>query len=156
MLAAMSVEVPPRGTRGVRVPRLPGPVMRLLNDVMFRLYRNRRFRGAHLLSLTTIGARSGQPRRTTVAYFPDGDDAWLVVASAGGTATHPAWLFNLARHPDQVWVELGHRKLKVRAETLKGDERARAWRRITAQAPGFASYETSTDREIPVIRLTAA
>jgi deazaflavin-dependent oxidoreductase (nitroreductase family) len=130
--------------------------MRLLNEVMFRLYRTRPFCGAPLLALTAIGVRSGQPRRTTVAYFPDGSNAWLIVASAGGAATHPAWLFNLAKHPDQAWVELGHRKLKVRAETLKGDERARAWQRITAQAPGFASYETSTDREIPVVRLTAA
>ena len=155
MLAAMSVEIPPRGTRGVRVPRLPGPVLRLLNGLMFRLYRDRRFRGAHLLSLTTLGARSGQPRRATVACFAEGDDAWLIVASAGGTATHPAWFFNLAKRPDQAWVEVGRRTLKVKAETLKGDERARAWRRITAEAPGFAAYETSTDREIPVIRLTA-
>jgi hypothetical protein len=55
-----------------------------------------------------------------------------------------------------VWVELGDRSLKVTPETLTGDERARAWRRITAQAPGFAAYETSTDRQIPVIRLTKA
>jgi hypothetical protein len=55
-----------------------------------------------------------------------------------------------------VWVELGDRSLKVAPETLTGDERARAWRRITAQAPGFAAYETSTDRQIPVIRLTKA
>jgi deazaflavin-dependent oxidoreductase (nitroreductase family) len=65
------------------------------------------------LSLTTISARSGQPRCTTLAYFPGGDDAWLIAASAGGTATHPVWLFNLARHPAQAWIELGHRKLEA-------------------------------------------
>ena len=27
--------------------------------------------------------------------FPEGDDAWLIVAAA-----HPSWLYNLAAHPD--------------------------------------------------------
>ena len=35
-------------------------------------------------------------------------------------------------------------------------ERAEAWGRIVAQAPGYAGYETKTDREIPVVRLRAA
>jgi hypothetical protein len=29
-----------------------------------------------------------------------------------------------------------------------------AWKRITSGAPHFASYQTKTDREIPVVRLT--
>lgn len=127
--------------------------MRLFNGTMFRLYRDRRFRGAHVLSLETVGARSGQPRRNTLAYFGESDTSWLVVASGGGTANHPAWFFNLARHPDQVWAEIGRRKIKVTPESLKGEERARAWLRIITESPGFKTYETSTDREIPVIRL---
>jgi deazaflavin-dependent oxidoreductase (nitroreductase family) len=129
--------------------------MQLMNDTVFRLFRNRRFAGNRILSLTTVGARSGQTRRNNVAYFDDGDDAWLVVGSAGGAATHPAWVFNLARHPDQVWIEIGQRKVRVTPRSLTGQERADAWRRIIAESPGFASYETRTDREIPVIRLTA-
>jgi hypothetical protein len=31
-----------------------------------------------LLYLTTIGAKTGQKRQSTVARFPDGDNAWLV------------------------------------------------------------------------------
>jgi deazaflavin-dependent oxidoreductase (nitroreductase family) len=150
-----TIDIPPRGTRGARMPRLPGGLMRFINDSMFRFYRDRSFRNGRVLMLTTTGAHSGQPRRNPVMYFDEASDTWLITASAGGAATHPAWFFNLAKHPDQVWAEIGHRKIKVTPETLTGDERARAWQRITTQSPGFRQYETTTDREIPVIRLRA-
>jgi deazaflavin-dependent oxidoreductase (nitroreductase family) len=128
-----------------------------MNDLAFRLLRNRPFRGATgVLSLTTVGAKSGRSRRTTVSYFPDGNQAWLIVGSAGGASWHPAWVYNLARNPDQVWIEMGSRKLKVKPESLTGERRADAWRRITMAAPDFKKYEVSTDREMPVVRLTPA
>ena len=111
--------------------------------------------GRPLLYLSTVGAKSGQRRTAVVMPFPEGDDAWLIVASKNGAATHPAWLYNLAAHPDQIEVEIQGRKAAVTAETLAGDERAAAWERITSERPNFASYETKTDRRIPVIRLTA-
>ncbi|HEY3063056.1 MAG TPA: nitroreductase/quinone reductase family protein [Chloroflexota bacterium] len=148
------VQVPPRGTHGAAFPKLPGPLARLINGTVFRIFRNRRFQDFNILALTTTGARSGQQRQSTVAYFPDGDGAWLIVASKGGAATHPAWFFNLAKHPEGVWAEIGSKKMKVRPVTLSGEERTAAWRRITQQSPQFGDYETKTDREIPVIRLT--
>jgi deazaflavin-dependent oxidoreductase (nitroreductase family) len=153
----MSVEVPPSGTRGVALPPLPGPVMRFINDTIFRIFRNRTFLGGgHLLMLTTVGARSGEPRRSTLGYFPDGNNAWIIVASAAGAAKHPAWYFNLAKHPDQVWIEIGTRKIQVRPESLTGEERARAWQKVIAEAPNYAGYEDKTDRQIPIVRLTPA
>lgn len=134
---------------------MPAPLMRILNAAIFRILRNRPFQGGHLLMLTTVGARSGEQRRSTLAYFPDGPDAWFIIGSAGGAAKHPAWMYNLARHPDQVWIELGNRKIRVTPETLKGEERAQAWQRIVAKAPNYAAYESKTDREIPVVRLRA-
>ena len=155
MLPGMSVEVTPRGSRGVAMPRLPGPIMRFMNDTMFRIFRNRPFNGTPLLALTTVGARSGQERRSTVACFQESDNSWLIVASAGGAATHPAWFFNLARNPDRVLAQIGNRHVKVTPETLKGEERASAWQRITTQAPSFGTYLQKTDREIPIVRLRA-
>jgi deazaflavin-dependent oxidoreductase (nitroreductase family) len=111
--------------------------------------------GRPLLYLTTVGAKSGQRRTAVVMPFPEGDDAWLIVASKGGAATHPAWFHNIAAHPDQVEVEVDGRKTAVTPQTLSGEERAAAWRRITSERPNFAGYETKTDRQIPVIRLTA-
>jgi deazaflavin-dependent oxidoreductase (nitroreductase family) len=149
----VSVELTPNGTHGAFFPRL---AMRLVNGTVFRLFRNRRFAGAHLLMLNTVGARTGQQRKATLGYFADGDNAWLIVGSVGGAARHPTWVYNLAKHPDQVSIELGNRALKVKPRTLKGDERARAWQRIIAEAANYAEYPARTDREIPIIRLTPA
>jgi deazaflavin-dependent oxidoreductase (nitroreductase family) len=156
MLRWVSVQVPPSGTRGGKFQRLPGPLTQFMNDTIFRIFRNRKFNGGSVLSLTTVGARSGQQRRSTLMYFPDGHNAWLIVGSAGGAATHPAWIYNLAKNPDQVWIEIGSKKLKVACQSLVGDARGTAWQRITSQAPNFAGYESKTDREIPVVRLTPA
>jgi deazaflavin-dependent oxidoreductase (nitroreductase family) len=115
-----------------------------------------KFMGMDLLYLTTVGAKSGQKRQSTVTRFPDGDGAWLVVASAGGSAQNPAWYHNIAAHPDQVWIEFGGQQMPVTAEQLEGDARAQAWQRITTAQPRYAGYEQKTDRTIPIIRLTRA
>jgi deazaflavin-dependent oxidoreductase (nitroreductase family) len=81
-----------------------GPVMRM------QISPYRRSRGPEqprtfgfpALLLTTVGARTGLRRTVILGGFPDGEDAWLVVASNGGAATHPAWFLNMARHPEQV------------------------------------------------------
>ena len=140
------------------MPRMPRPLMSLMTALMFRLFRNRRSMGFPVLLLTTMGARTGQQRRSIVGYFRDASHprAWLIVASAGGSARHPAWYFNLAKHPDGVWIEVGDRKLQVRPTLLTGEERAQAWQRVIAEAPSFAAYETKTDRQIPIVRLDPA
>jgi deazaflavin-dependent oxidoreductase (nitroreductase family) len=103
--------------------------------------------------LTTVGAKTGEERATPVVWFPDGDSR-LIVASAAGAARNPSWYYNLAAHPDRVAIEVAGEKQAVTAEQLEGDDRADAWERITAASPGFRKYETKTDREMPVIRLT--
>lgn len=114
-----------------------------------------RMSGQPLLHLHTIGANSGQPRTSVVMGFPEGDDSWLIVASRGGTADHPSWFYNLAANPDRVEVEAQGRKSAATAQTLAGEERAEAWARIKTVQPRFAGYEQKTDRQLPVIRLTA-
>src|SRR5262249_48963640 len=110
------------------------------------------------LKLTTIGARTGQERNTVLGYFddPDAPRAMVIVASAGGSARHPDWYFNLAKHPDQVWVQVGDRRDHARPELLTGAERAAASERSVAEAPRYGSYQSKTAREIPPVRLTRA
>ena len=147
----MAVELTPQGTRGAKIPKLAQYMMKVSNGV---IARGMRLFGMRVLRLMTVGAKTGQSRTVTLGWFPDGDNAWLVVASFGGSVKHPAWYVNMAKNPDQVWIEVNGRRLKVRPESLKGAERTDAWRRITAVAPNYATYQASTDREIPVIRLT--
>ena len=150
----MSFETPTRnGTRGRGQPgRPPG----WLNKwIINRIRRTGKAPGLGFdaLVLTTIGRKSGVERQTPVGWFPGQDDSRLIVASAAGAARNPAWYYNLAAHPDQVWIEMPGRKLAVTAEQLHGAERDAAWRQITAAVPRFADYQQSTDRELPIIRL---
>src|SRR5713101_5829046 len=122
----MSVEITPTGSRGGKMSRVAIALMGL----MPRLYRLLDGRGmGWSLILTTVGAKSGQKREAHLTAFPDGD-GWLVVASRGGSAGHPAWYLNMARHPDQVWVQVSSRRTRVKPETLKGAARAKAWQRV--------------------------
>lgn len=106
-----------------------------------------------LILLTTKGAKSGEERIVTLGGFQEGDGSWLIVASKGGSKTHPAWLNNMIKHPDDVWLEVGKRKMKVHAAALSGAARAEAYNRVAAVAPQYGEYPKKTDREIPVIRL---
>jgi deazaflavin-dependent oxidoreductase (nitroreductase family) len=155
----MAVELTPNGTYGAERPKMPRALTWLfvrLNVGFYRLFGNRmHVQGAGQLLLTTMGAKSGQGRRSPLGWFADGEDAWLIVASAAGSAKHPAWYLNMAKNPDKVWIDVGKRRLHVRPESLKGAEREEAWRRIVAQAPGYGAYRQKTDRVIPIVRLTA-
>ena len=153
----MSFEKTPGGTRGTRTPP-GGPLMRGMMKAMTGVHRmsGDKFQGLDLLYLTTVGAKSGHKRQSTVARFQDGEDAWLVVASAGGAAHHPAWYHNMAAHPDQVWAEVGGKLIHVTPTQLDGEDRAQAWQRITQSQPRYRGYESKTDRAVPVIRLTRA
>jgi deazaflavin-dependent oxidoreductase (nitroreductase family) len=130
-------------------------VFKLVNLAMFRIGGRRlRVQGRPPALLTTVGAQTGVRRPTTLGVFPDGEraDSWLVVASNAGSAKHPAWYYNLAKHPDQVWIELGTepgRVVRVRPESLKGEEREAVWREVVRLAPGCATYQSQTDRQIP-------
>jgi deazaflavin-dependent oxidoreductase (nitroreductase family) len=113
-----------------------------------------KFMGMDVLILHTVGCRSGQPRETPVAWFADGEDARLIVASGGGSQ-HPDWYVNLMARSDQVAVELpGGETLQVTPHRLDGADREQAWQRIAAAQPRIAKYQRKSDREYPVVRLT--
>ncbi len=149
---APRVQIPPAGTRGRDLPGWGKFLYRLVAPVFGRIAASR---VDGLVTVVTVGARSGKRRLSTVRAFPEGDGAWLVVASFGGATNHPAWFVNIARNPDQVWLRVKGREVKVRPVSLHGEERERAWQRITSEAAGFGEYQANTDREIPVVRLTA-
>ena len=103
------------------------------------------------LVLHTTGRRSGEPRKTPLSFTKDGD-AYVVIASDGGSPRHPDWYLNLEDHPDAE-VEVRGRRRPVRAETVTGAERDRLWRQAVASYGGYAGYQARAEREIPVVRL---
>ena len=109
--------------------------------------------GLETLLLETVGAKTGQLRRAVLGFVPDGDDAWLVIASLAGAARNPAWLHNLAAQPDATIQLEGGRRVDVRAETLEGADLAAAWQRLEREAPEYPKYLSKTDREMAIVRL---
>jgi deazaflavin-dependent oxidoreductase (nitroreductase family) len=156
----VTIRVGPPGTRGTRMPKPLTKLFKPVNALLIRRYRRSggtkasSQMGFPVVLLTTRGAKTGQTRTTPVGGFADGDNSWLIVASLGGAARHPAWFFNMAKNPDDIWLEVGNERFKVRGQTLEGPERAEALARITAIAPRYGTYQQKTDREIPIIRLT--
>ena len=109
------------------------------------------FVGRPVLILTTVGARSGKPRETPLAYTREGDN-YVVIASKGGAPTHPAWYHNLVANP-AVTVEVLGERFQARARVAEGEERDRLYRNQAQQMPAFADYQRRTARQIPVIVL---
>ena len=110
------------------------------------------FAGAPMLLLTTTGAKSGRKHTTPLVYHEEGDGI-VVFGSKGGAPTHPAWYHNLVANP-VVTVELPGETFEATARTAEGGERERIWSAQKELMPGFADYESKTERQIPVIVLT--
>ncbi|WP_345800236.1 nitroreductase/quinone reductase family protein [Microbacterium sp. AZCO] len=110
--------------------------------------------GRHLVLVHHTGARTGAQRVSPVMGFPTDDGGWLIVASKGGSPQNPAWYHNLRAHPKTVVETPDDGTVDVIVSELDRDERAVAWSRITAQAPGFGDYERRTARTIPVLKLS--
>ncbi len=110
------------------------------------------WRGAPTLLLTTVGRRSGERRRTALIYGRDGDD-YVVVASYGGSPTHPAWYLNLVDHPE-VEVQVGDEVFVATARTVDPIGHERLWPELVKIWPAYDDYKDKTDREIPLVVLT--
>ncbi|EID17069.1 hypothetical protein MXEN_02799 [Mycobacterium xenopi RIVM700367] len=106
--------------------------------------------------LTSTGARSGQPRKTPLAYFTD-RDAVILTASNYGGARHPGWYHNLLANPE-CQLHIGDRGGRFVAHEVTGAERDRLFALAVDFYPGYADYAERTDgvRTIRVMRLTPA
>lgn len=113
-----------------------------------------KFMGMDVLILHTVGARSGEPRETPVAWFDDDSGSRLIVASGGG-GRNPDWFANLMPHPERAAMELpGREPVPVTPQRWEGAERERAWQRIAEAQPRIAKYQSKSKRQYPVVRLT--
>ncbi len=143
-----------RGTRGVKQPN--SPFLRGINSLVTKRIKRKgggTVMGIETLVLTTVGRKTGQERSVPIGFFRQ-DGSWLVVASANGAIENPGWYYNIAGNPDKVSVFVDGKTVAVTPEQLHGDEREAAWKQVIETSKRFAKYQTKTDREIPVIRLT--
>jgi deazaflavin-dependent oxidoreductase (nitroreductase family) len=108
--------------------------------------------GVSTLLLTTTGRQSGKPRTNALIFGRDGDD-YLVVASQGGMPTHPNWYENLVVNPE-VEIQVKAEHLVVTARAADDVEKPRLWKIMTDTWPNYDTYQTRTDRVIPLVVLT--
>jgi deazaflavin-dependent oxidoreductase (nitroreductase family) len=97
------------------------------------------------------GRRTGKLRTTPLVYLRDGDNV-VVVASQAGRPRHPLWFRNLQADPD-VTVQVRRERHPMRARTADTTERAQLWPRLVDLYADYDSYQSWTDREIPVVVL---
>jgi len=150
-----------RTTNGAaHVPGAPGRFSRWMqrrsNARLVRKVRGGKgtFLGMDVLVLHTVGRRSGAPLETPLMWLPDEGDAVLVVASGGGSR-NPDWHANLAARPDDVAIELpGRAPVPATPHELDGADRERAWQRVATAQPRVARYQSKTERQYPLVRLT--
>lgn len=107
------------------------------------------------LLLHTTGAKTSQPRTTSLTYARDGD-AYLIVASKGGDPRSPGWYHNLKANPD-VEINVGPKRFGVTAKPVQphDPDYARLWQIVNANnANRYTNYQSRTSRPIPVVVLT--
>ena len=110
--------------------------------------------GVTTLLLTTTGRRTGEPRTSALIFGQDGEDR-IVVASMGGAPTHPQWYLNVEANPHaEVQVKGDH--VAVIARTATAEEKPRLWKLMVDAWPNYDTYQTRTDRDIPVVILSPA
>jgi deazaflavin-dependent oxidoreductase (nitroreductase family) len=112
------------------------------------------FEGATLLLLTSIGAKSGQPRLAPLAYLTI-DGKMIIIGSKAGADTNPDWVHNLRANP-RAHIEVGTEAYDVIARELPTDERDETYPKVVALAPGFGDYQSKTSRIIPLFELQRA
>ena len=103
------------------------------------------------LLLEHRGRKSGKLFVSPLLYIADGADV-VIVASQGGRPENPQWYRNLTAHPD-TYIEIGADRRAVHAVTADPQRRARLWPRLVDAYADFDTYQSWTDREIPVVVL---
>jgi F420H(2)-dependent quinone reductase len=133
-------------------------LLRRLMSVHTALYRASGGRIGHrvpgappMLLLEHRGAKTNKRRISPLAYARDGE-ALILVASKGGYPRNPAWFHNLMAHPE-VCVQVGSRRLQMRARQADSQERERLWPKVVEVYGGYETYRRRAEREIPLVIL---
>lgn len=112
--------------------------------------------GLPVVVLTSMGAKSGQPRTTPLVAVPDGARI-LLVASNWGQAKSPAWSFNVRAHPQVTLSFQGYSGPYLAQEVQDPNEYERCWQQAVAVYRGYAAYrQRAGSRHIPLFALTPA
>jgi len=109
--------------------------------------------GMPVVELTTTGRKSGEPRTVMLTSPVQQGETIVIVASRGGDDQHPAWFLNLRDKPEVEAKVGGKAKQPMRARIATSEERTELWPEVTSVYKSYATYQTKTEREIPLVLL---
>ena len=108
--------------------------------------------GLPVVTLTAVGAKSGEPRSVPLIALPDGDHLFII-ASNWGRSFYPGWYYNLSANPEAT-ITIKEQRAKYIAHEAEGDERERCWDIAVSNIAAYAAYERRAgDRTIPIMVL---
>jgi deazaflavin-dependent oxidoreductase (nitroreductase family) len=139
-------------------PEYKAPDLLLVGESHIKAYRESDgevgyiWNGVTTLLLTSTGRRTGEPRTSALIFGQDGEDC-IVIASMGGAPQHPQWYLNVQSNPEAE-VQVKGDRFPVIARTATAEEKPRLWQLMVDAWPNYDTYQSRTDRDIPVVVLS--
>jgi deazaflavin-dependent oxidoreductase (nitroreductase family) len=112
--------------------------------------------GLPIVTVTTIGAKSGLKRTLPLVYIQDPADSnrFALIASNFGQAHNPAWYYNLKAKPRAVCTLEG-KTGEYQAHEATGAEYEKFWQKACGIYEGYTQYKQRVgDRHIPILVMT--
>ena len=132
------------------------PRVHTIDNALLKLTRGRfsltEILGWNIIQLTTLGAKSRQPRTLPLVGLFDGQNI-VLIASSFGREHNPGWYYNLKANPECEVLFKGKSVTYV-AREANSEEREEYFRVAISQYAGFQKYrERAAHRQIPVMVL---
>lgn len=99
------------------------------------------------------GRKSGNIYITPLIYGDIGGEV-VIVASKGGADRHPEWYLNI-RDSKEVEFQIATQAFRATWREPQGAEREKVWTFMVDVFPSYANYQSSTDRQIPLVMMKA-
>lgn len=138
--------------------RISSRILHPLDKAVLKLTKNSSsltsiLSGIPVIVLTTIGARSGEPRTVPLlGVIKDGKI--FLIASNWGQKHHPGWYYNLKKNKE-AQLSIGKEKGHYIARDATDAEREEYWTNAVRMYPGYAEYKKRiTSRKIPMFILS--
>ena len=136
------------------------PILHRVDGFFWKISGRRLFFSSWLVGIpafriTSIGAKSKQPRSLVLYGFSEGEQIALIASNFGQTH-NPSWYYNLKANP-KCQVEWRGTSREYIAREAVGEERERFWRLAVSYYKGYDLYKIrAAHRQIPVMILEAA
>lgn len=134
-----------------------GTDITLIGDEHVRVYQETNgetgyiWNGVTALLFTYTGRKSGKKLTRAIICTKIGD-SYAIIASKGGSPSHPLWYLSLQENPN-VDVQVKDQKFRAVARTAQSPEREAIWAEAVKHWPNFDVYQSRTERPIPVVVL---